>query len=454
MKLTKIGKIILLLIIIVIGAIIVVLINTRKNSKNIHVIESNEFLDIKIDYNKTGNKKLDNEIKNYVEEKRKSFIEIVDKAGSTETSKYNFVLSAQNNQQKDIEFVHLLSFAYTGGAHYVREDKTYVYDLKSEKYLTLKDFLIEGNFEKLKPIILEYIYEYGEKNEINLMEDWVNRGTEYENSNYEHFYLNGNGLNIIFVPYQIASWADGEIKITIPYYKLEGILKEEYLIKEENEDNNSPTSPNKRDLEKYKDKKLIAFTFDDGPNTSTTSRLLDGIKEFDARVTFFVLGSRVESHSDVLKRAYEEGNLIGTHTYNHLNLLLLSDNRVLEEINDSKEAIKNIIGNYPTYLRPPYGNINEHIKGLANMYTINWDVDTEDWKLKNRDLIKDKILEDAHDGAIVLLHDIYTESVEGTLLAMKELEKQNYAFVTVEEMVQLRGVNLDYETTYYNFRGK
>ena len=140
--------------------------------------------------------------------------------------------------------------------------------------------------------------------------------------------------------------------------------------------------------------------------------------------------------------------------YLAVNLLLLSDNRVLEEINDSKEAIKNIIGNYPTYLRPPYGNINEHIKGLANMYIINWDVDTEDWKLKNRDLIKDKILEDAHDGAIVLLHDIYIESVEGTLLAMKELEKQNYAFVTVEEMVQLRGVNLDYETTYYNFRGK
>ena len=85
------------------------------------------------------------------------------------------------------------------------------------------------------------------------------------------------------------------------------------------------------------------------------------------------------------------------------------------------------------------------------MHIINWNVDTEDWKLKDRNLIKDKILEDAHDGAIVLLHDIYTESVEGALMAMEELEKENYAFVTIEEMVQLRGVKLDYDTTYYSF---
>ena len=117
----------------------------------------------------------------------------------------------------------------------------------------------------------------------------------------------------------------------------------------------------------------------------------------------------------------------------------------------NNREIKNIIGTSPELLRPPYGNINDHIKSLAQMHIINWDVDTEDWKLKDRNLIKDKILSDVHDGAIILLHDIYTESVEGALLAMAELEKENYAFVTIEEMVQLRGVNLDYDTTYFNF---
>ena len=231
---------------------------------------------------------------------------------------------------------------------------------------------------------------------------------------------------------------------------MDGILKEEYL-------SNSKSSidaiikPGSRDLEQFKDKKLIAFTFDDGPNTKTTSRLLDGIQEYNARVTFFVLGSRVENNKDVLKRAYEEGNQIGSHTFNHLNLFLLSDDEVLSEVNSTNEEVEKIIGVRPTLLRPPYGNVNEHIKELASMHIINWDVDTEDWKLKDRNLIKDKILADAHDGAIVLLHDIYTESVEGALLAMAELEKENYAFVTIEEMVQLRGVKLDYDTTYFNF---
>ena len=153
----------------------------------------------------------------------------------------------------------------------------------------------------------------------------------------------------------------------------------------------------------------------------------------------------------MLKRAYEEGNQIGSHTYNHLNLFLLNDEEILREISDTNAVVEDVIGIRPTLLRPPYGNVNENIKLLSNMHIINWDVDTEDWKLKNRYLIRDKILEDAHDGAIVLLHDIYRESVEGALLAMAELEKQNYAFVTIEEMVQLRGVTLDYDTTYYNF---
>ena len=209
--------------------------------------------------------------------------------------------------------------------------------------------------------------------------------------------------------------------------------------------------PTERNLDDFKNKKLIAFTFDDGPNTSTTSRLLDGIKEYNAKVTFFVLGSRVNSHQEVLKRAYEEGNQIGSHTYNHLNLLLLSDSKIIEEISKTDEAIKNIIGTSPELLRPPYGNVNDNIKQLSSKYIINWNVDTEDWKLKDRNLIKENILKNARDGAIILLHDIYTESVEGALLAMEELEKEGYAFVTISEMAKLKGVTLDYNKTYFNF---
>ena len=331
-----------------------------------------------------------------------------------------------------------------------REKNTEVDISRKKKYINFSDLLIKDSEDLLKNVVLKYLYKYGEKKGI-LFNDWqVEDGTKITDKNYENFYLDNNGLNILFPPYQVASWADGEVKITIPFEELENILKPEYMEKtiDTSVDINKPTE---RNLDDFKNKKLIAFTFDDGPNTSTTSRLLDGIKEYNAKVTFFVLGSRVNSHQEVLKRAYEEGNQIGSHTYNHLNLLLLSDSKIIEEISKTDEAIKNIIGTSPELLRPPYGNVNDNIKQLSSKYIINWNVDTEDWKLKDRNLIKENILKNARDGAIILLHDIYTESVEGALLAMEELEKEGYAFVTISEMAKLKGVTLDYNKTYFNF---
>ena len=317
-------------------------------------------------------------------------------------------------------------------------------------YIAHPDLVYYDQDSKLYQEEMSRLCAYAKEKDIVLDEEWVKRGISQSDSNYKYFYFSESGLNITFPPYQVASWADGEITLTIPYEKLEGILKSEYMDDSLVTDITYPKQT-ERDLSEFEGKKLIAFNFDDGPNTKTTSRLLDGIKEFDARVTFFVLGSRVASNSEVLKRAYVEGNQIGSHTYNHLNLLLLDDANVLSEINMANEEIEKVIGIRPNILRPPYGNINDHIKTYANMHIINWDIDTEDWKLKDCNLIKDKILESAHDGAIVLLHDIYTESVEGALMAMRELERDGYAFVTIEEMVKLKGVTLDYDTTYYYF---
>lgn len=451
LKLSKTGKIILAVSILLIGVLILFIYYRQENSGSVHKMESNEFYDIKIDYDKTGIKSIDEKIANFVKNKEKSFIDIVDTSGNIQTSKYNLIINTNTSNYNDVISVHALSYAYTGGAHYTREEESFVYDQKKKKYLTFLDILVDEDFNKISSLVLEAIYDYANERKIVLNEEWVSEGTNYSDSNYQHFSLNEDGLNITFPPYQIASWADGEINISIPYKKLHGILKVEYLTEDIDTSIDTIIKPGYRDLEQFKDKKLIAFTFDDGPNNKTTSRLLDGLGEYNAKVTFFVLGSRVENNKEVLKKAYEEGNQIGSHTYNHLNLFLLNDEEILSEVNATNSVVEEVIGVRPNLLRPPYGNINDHIKSLANMHIINWDVDTEDWKLKDRNLIKDKILADAHDGAIVLLHDIYTESVEGALLAMKELEKENYAFVTIEEMVQLRGVNLDYDTTYFNF---
>ena len=199
------------------------------------------------------------------------------------------------------------------------------------------------------------------------------------------------------------------------------------------------------------DYRRVFLTFDDGPSKSVTIPILDILKQNNVKATFFVLGSNAERYPEIVKRAYQEGNQIGTHTQNHKNLKLLSNDEFLYEVNNSIIEIKNIIGVEPTLLRPPYGNIDSHMKNQLLMHTILWNVDSIDWKLKDRNLIKKEILKNVSDGSIVLLHDIYTESVEGALLAMEELEKEGYAFVTIEEMAQIKGIDLDYNTSYFNF---
>ncbi len=226
-----------------------------------------------------------------------------------------------------------------------------------------------------------------------------------------------------------------------------------YEISSDRQDTDDNTTNNfERDINKFKNKKLIAFTFDDGPNSKTTNKLLDNLDKYNARVTFFVVGNRVKTYEDTLKRAYNMGNLIGSHTYNHKNLFELDDNQIVDEIKKTNDVIKEVTGSDTLYLRPPYGNTNKNIKNLVNMYNILWDLDTEDWKYKDKFKIAKYIIDNAHDGGIILLHDLYETSIDGALLAMEELSKNGYAFVTIEEMTTLKGITLNKTSNYFNIK--
>ena len=86
------------------------------------------------------------------------------------------------------------------------------------------------------------------------------------------------------------------------------------------------------------------------------------------------------------------------------------------------------------------------------MYNILWDLDTEDWKYKDKNKIAKYIIDNAHDGGIILLHDLYETSVDGALLAMEKLQKEGYAFVTIEEMATLKNVHLDKSKSYFSIK--
>lgn len=405
---------------------------------------------VEINYPKVKSKQLLAYTDDYIKNKKKEFKEEISMEEPLNSSKYEFKADYKITDNNNILGLHLNINEYTGGAHYVRYDKSYYYNKESDEIVSLKDFLEKDtSLDKLANLSYYYVMKYSDDNNLNFDKEGVKEGLSFNLNNFEHFNFIDDGLEFIFPPYQVAYYAAGEIKIVIPYDELNGIIKNKYLKYSKK---NNIKQDNDRNLKEFSNKKLIAFTFDDGPSYIGTNKLLDNLDKYNARVTFFVLGSRVENYKDTLTKAYKMGNTIGNHTYSHSNLLKLDNYSVMDEIKKTNETIKNIIGSETIYLRPPYGNINSDIKNISNMYTILWDLDTEDWKNKDKDRIADYIVSNAHDGSIVLLHDLYETSVDGALLAMERLEKEGYAFVTIDEMIKIKDIQLDINKNYYQIK--
>lgn len=192
-------------------------------------------------------------------------------------------------------------------------------------------------------------------------------------------------------------------------------------------------------IENNENQKLIAITFDDGPSGVTTPVLLDGLKERNVKATFFMLGTGIEKYPDVVKRIYSEGHGIGNHSYGHKNLVKLDIEAAKVQYNAPNELLNSIVGTHSTVFRPPYGNYNDNIKSMMDTPIILWDIDPYDWKYKDADKIANHIIENAQDGDIILLHDIYSTSVQAAFKVIDTLHQQGFKFVTVDELIRRNG---------------
>lgn len=189
-------------------------------------------------------------------------------------------------------------------------------------------------------------------------------------------------------------------------------------------------------------KKLIALTFDDGPSKTNTNILLDILKNENVKVTFYVLGSRVDEYPDILKREYLEWHEIGNHSYSHALLTKLSDRMMQDELYKTDQAIYHTIGIYPRTFRPPYGWVNSNILEKAAMPAILWSIDPRDWKTHN--IAKDiASVKNAKDGDILIMHDIHEASVASVPAIIKNLRDRGFTFVTVSELLSLSETNTE-----------
>jgi len=196
-----------------------------------------------------------------------------------------------------------------------------------------------------------------------------------------------------------------------------------------------------------KSKKMIALTFDDGPNYNT-SKVIDVLNKYDIKATFFVLGSRAINNKGILKKMADSGMEIGNHTYNHLLLTKYDENKIRSEIEDTSEVIYSATKKRPKLLRPSYGSVNNKIKKVANMPIIIWDIDTLDWKYHNSKRITSRVVNKVRDGDIILMHDIYSASLNALSNIIPILQDNGYEFVTIDELFYYKGISLENGKVY------
>lgn len=192
--------------------------------------------------------------------------------------------------------------------------------------------------------------------------------------------------------------------------------------------------------------RVIALTFDDGPDINTP-QMLDILADEGVRATFYVVGNNVKERPDTVLRMVSEGHELGNHSWSHPDFRELTDMDILNnELRRTSQILANLTGIYPKHMRPPYGAVRDstiEFLGGAGWRVINWSVDSFDWDIKQNSAaeITAKVLEHSHPGAIVLMHTL--AAIHGTVTALpgiiQSLRADGYEFLTVSELLGFTG---------------
>lgn len=188
--------------------------------------------------------------------------------------------------------------------------------------------------------------------------------------------------------------------------------------------------------------KFIALTFDDGPDAKLTPQILELLEKYDAKATFFVVGERVKRYPELVKKELAAGHEVANHSFRHPSFDQLSHSSIKDELEQTQQVIFQTTGHKAVLFRPPGGVYNDNIIQLTKQNNLqlilwSWHQDTKDWAAPGVNKIVRKVLDNAHNGDIVLMHDfVYhsSQTPEALKIILPELKKRGFSFVTVSEL--------------------
>lgn len=207
------------------------------------------------------------------------------------------------------------------------------------------------------------------------------------------------------------------------------------------------------DTEMSEEVKYIALTFDDGPNATTTNDVIDKLEKYGIVASFFLIGNNISDESaKAVKRAYDLGCEIDNHSRTHSDMTKLSAEEIQEEFKYVDDKVVEITGEHTKFFRPPYISVHQIMFDNIDVPFIAG-IGANDWEDRvTAEMRARKILKQAKDGDIILLHDAEGNhmTVEALDTIIPELQKQGYKFVTVTELFKAKGIDPDMEKVYTN----
>lgn len=187
-----------------------------------------------------------------------------------------------------------------------------------------------------------------------------------------------------------------------------------------------------------REEKVCSITFDCAWGTEYTDEILKALKNCDVRATFFMVEFWTEKYPDFVKKIDESGCEIGTHSSTHSYMSKLNAEGIKQELTASSEAIEKITGKKVELFRPPYGDYDDELIKTASelgYYTIQWDVDSLDWKDLSAADIAMRVINGVKNGSIILMHNNGLHTAEAVPIILETLKNRGYSFVPVGEII-------------------
>ncbi len=202
--------------------------------------------------------------------------------------------------------------------------------------------------------------------------------------------------------------------------------------------------------------KYVALTFDDGPSGDNTLALMQMLEEQEVKATFFLCGYRMEIYPDLVRALSRAGHELGVHGYSHTCFDVLCREELRKELQGTAQQIRDFGGVDPVLLRPPCGAWNEAVREsarAAGMTMILWSADSLDWQRGDVQAMAARVCSKAKNGDIILLHDMYPDSIEAAKIMIGQLRAQGFAFVTVSELAGLAQCSMEPGDVFSQFSG-